>query len=115
EELKDRILTKVRSRLALKTTEISETTDTGKFRLRWTVGIAATVLFAISIGIYLWYGYSGKNGNELPLAKHDVLPGGNRATLTLADGRTIALSSEQSGIIVDDQIRYEGGELIAGF
>src|SRR5690606_13352531 len=39
----------------------------------------------------------------------DILPGGNRATLTLADGRTINLSEAQTGIVVGDGITYLDG------
>lgn len=37
----------------------------------------------------------------------DISPGGNKATLKLADGRTIVLDNKQDGIVVGDQgIRY---------
>src|SRR5690606_22860285 len=39
--------------------------------------------------------------------------GSNRATLTLADGRTVDLSPEQSGIIVEGEIVYADGSLVA--
>lgn len=42
----------------------------------------------------------------------DVQPGGNRATLTLGDGRTIDLSEKQDGIIVDDGISYLDGSTV---
>src|SRR5690606_20170184 len=44
----------------------------------------------------------------------DIAPGGNRATLTLADGRTIALSQQQAGIIVGDGITYLDGSTVFG-
>ncbi|SFI11808.1 FecR family protein [Parapedobacter indicus] len=42
----------------------------------------------------------------------DVQPGGNRATLTLGDGRTIDLSEKQDGIIVDNGISYLDGSTV---
>ncbi|WP_293301302.1 FecR family protein [Pedobacter sp. UBA4863] len=42
----------------------------------------------------------------------DVLPGGNKATLMLADGRTINLNSNQSGIIVGNDITYLDGSSV---
>ena len=42
----------------------------------------------------------------------DVQPGGNRATLTLGDGRTIDLSEKQDGIVVDDGISYLDGSTV---
>src|SRR5690606_37409936 len=42
-----------------------------------------------------------------------ILPGGDRATLTLADGSTLVLDSTQSGIIISDgDIKYNDGDLI---
>ncbi len=51
-----------------------------------------------------------KNQSEIVLHKNnDVLPGGNRAKLTLADGTVIDLSTEENGIVVGaDEIVYNG-------
>ncbi|MFC3199743.1 FecR domain-containing protein [Parapedobacter deserti] len=42
----------------------------------------------------------------------DIAPGGNKAVLTLPNGRTIDLSEAQSGIEVGDQITYYDGTAI---
>ncbi len=70
---------------------------------------AAAVLIAISTTA--WF-LRDTPGSEAPieLAADDILPGGNRATLTLADGRTIDLDEAQSGIIVGDGITYSDGK-----
>jgi len=40
----------------------------------------------------------------------EILPGGNKATLSLPDGRTVLLDEEQQGIVVkDDHISYANG------
>ncbi|MGK6352831.1 FecR family protein [Parapedobacter sp. DT-150] len=40
----------------------------------------------------------------------EILPGGNKATLSLPDGRTILLDEEQEGVIIkDDHISYVNG------
>src|SRR5690606_7803042 len=45
---------------------------------------------------------------------HDVMPGGNKAILTLADGRSILLSSNQHGVVVaDSAITYADGSLVS--
>ncbi|WP_257669895.1 FecR family protein [Parapedobacter tibetensis] len=44
--------------------------------------------------------------------QYDVLPGGQKAVLTLADGRSIDLSTEQSGIIFGDGITYQDGSFV---
>ncbi len=48
------------------------------------------------------------------LAATDILPGGNRATLTLADGRVIDLDEAQTGIVVGAKdITYDDGSVVS--
>ncbi len=54
----------------------------------------------------------GPAGNGL--AATGILPGGNRATLTLADGRSVDLSEVQAGIIAGDEITYLDGSAVLG-
>src|SRR5690606_26018956 len=42
-----------------------------------------------------------------------IKPGGNRATLTLADGEAIELSSDQEGIVIGETITYTDGTELA--
>src|SRR5690606_32308419 len=42
----------------------------------------------------------------------DIEPGGNKATLTVADGQTIHLSTEQTGVIIGNQITYADGSAV---
>jgi len=81
---------------------------------RWLPYVAATLVFlSFGIGIY-WY--FSKDKQTFQLAGEyadDALPGGNRATLTLADGRMINLSEAKTGIVVDDDnITYKDGNLL---
>lgn len=46
--------------------------------------------------------------------KITILPGGNRATLILADGRSIDLSESQSGIVLGRELTYDDGSLVLG-
>src|SRR5690606_6278553 len=65
--------------------------------------LAAVLVVLLAVGIWLsreWHSAAGSNA---------ITPGGNRATLTLADGRTVNLSEEQSGIVVGDGIKYLNG------
>jgi len=40
----------------------------------------------------------------------EILPGGNKATLSVSDGRTVILDEAQEGIVIDnDRISYAGG------
>lgn len=81
--------------------------------IRRTLSYAAVVILLIIAGT--WYVKRDKvSADEQEIAAAEVLPGGNKATLTLADGRKIDLSSEQSGIIVkDEQVNYSNGAALA--
>src|SRR5690606_30178924 len=72
--------------------------------LPYRVAAAAVVLIAISLGLYFYY----PNLKEESLLTNslsevhdslDIAPGGNRATLTLADGTDIFLDDVSSGQI----------------
>ncbi len=73
--------------------------------------IAAAFVAVLTIGYFVFD--MGQNGDDRVLVQADIPPGGNKATLTLADGRVIDLSEEQSGIIVGDEITYTDGSAIA--
>jgi len=85
-------------------------------RLWLSLSAAALVLFTLSIGIYF---YVINHNIQTPKAEvaQDIAPGGNKAFLTLADGRKISLTdvgngelAEQAGIKItkaaDGQLVY---------
>lgn len=86
-------------------------------RIRWSRYIAAAcLLFSLSLGGYFLI--KPPLRAERVATNHDVSPGGNKATLTLADGRVIVLDeaengklAEQSGIAIkktaDGQLIYD--------
>ncbi len=75
--------------------------------------VAAVLLVVSAIGYFAMDGHWPMFGDR-KLAATDILPGGNKATLTLADGRVIDLSSEQEGIIVGaEDITYQDGSTLA--
>lgn len=89
-----------------------------KRKIYWTrFAAAAMILFALSFGTYYFItNYIGSN--QQPLTNNDIAPGGNKAYLTLADGRKLTLDSaaigqlaEESNIKItktaDGQIVYE--------
>jgi len=82
---------------------------------RWRAYAAALLLTALSI-TWIFYTHQTDREPEIATSKpSDVVPGGNRAILTLAGGRRINLSETQSGIVVDqDQILYEEGAELVG-
>ena len=75
------------------------------------ITIAAALLTMLSVGVYFW---RNTHPTEISLTSQyggDALPGGNRATLTLADGRSIELSAGKEGIIAAaGTLTYEDGE-----
>lgn len=73
---------------------------------KWLPYAAAIVLAAIAA---TWSILDKKPNDELAIIDiQDIAPGGNRATLTLADGHTIDLSEAQYGIVVGDKgITYQ--------
>lgn len=82
---------------------------------RWS-SVAAILL----IGSAIFYYTNTRNNNNKEktgsrdTVQQDVLPGGNRAVLTLAEGRRIELSSRQKGIVVGNDITYEDGTSVTG-
>lgn len=77
---------------------------------------AAALFIAGLIGVwYLLDGLSVPLKTEaVTLKSNDVAPGGNKATLTLADGRVVNLSEAQDGIIVGEGITYLDGSAVIG-
>lgn len=77
----------------------------------YRIAIAASILIAISISIWSYY---HRAETESQIAQNKILPGGNKAVLTLSDGQKINLSETQAGIILkDDIIYYEDGSTVS--
>jgi transmembrane sensor len=81
--------------------------------------IAAVAAAVASITLGVWF-YSSESGilNTEPdgvAYTNDIAPGKNRATLTLANGKTIALSDSKAGVVVDQGlVRYSSGTHSSG-
>lgn len=75
---------------------------------RWIPHAVAIALIAVAGAWYFYDAQTVVHEQELVDAQ-DVKPGGNRATLTLADGTTIDLNEAQGGIVVGDGISYLDG------
>lgn len=82
---------------------------TGKFGRRQKrikrqrFAIAATIMLILGLGV--WYSLQRSTHEQLIIAsdskeiKGDIPPGGNKAVLTLANGKTIVLDSMKSGLL----------------
>ncbi|ALL07667.1 hypothetical protein AQ505_20540 [Pedobacter sp. PACM 27299] len=89
-------------------------------RVLWPKAVAAAaavVLMVLSVGGYFYsQNRSIETENRLSVNTHDVDPGGNKATLTLADGSKISLTdanngelAKQSGVKIS---KSKNGELV---
>lgn len=75
---------------------------------------AAAILILISVGSLYFIGK--RADDRVPELVKDIGPGGNRATLTLANGRTIDLSTRKSGIVIgEDSATYNDGSPLIAF
>ncbi|SMD01542.1 FecR family protein [Pedobacter africanus] len=72
-------------------------------------GVAAVVAMAFGIWFYAIRPFAGESGAPRNYA-NDIQPGKHTATLTLADGRTLALSDAKSGLVIDvSNLKYNDG------
>lgn len=76
--------------------------------------VAATILAFVSliIGIYISRDTGTSEISSIAETDNDILPGTNRATLTLDDGRIVSLSEDQEGIITGDALTYSDGSAL---
>lgn len=83
--------------------------------LRPYLKIAAIIVMTFS-ALAAAYIFSDKINQRTELTSvygDDVLPGGNKATLTLADGKMIVLSEAKGGVQIGNGISYDDGTAIA--
>lgn len=80
---------------------------------RWIA--AACVLLLAGVGIYLLNNRTNEAGHIATAVKKDIAPGGNRATLTLADGTVIELDNAANGSVAKQGsttiIKLQNGQL----
>lgn len=71
-----------------------------KFYLKsWVPYAAALLILALAIGLYRFKDGFAVLTEELALSQHTIQPGGNRATISLDNGRVLTLREDQAGII----------------
>ncbi len=82
--------------------------------LKWKYIAAVAMLICIcAVSLFLYLNKEQEAVSNYILSQNTILPGSNRATLTLADGRVLDLSKDQTGIIIGDtDIRYTDGSSI---
>jgi len=77
-------------------------TQEHKFHYSRWIGVAAALLVVLGISFYFYSFNSPLAFHEKKLAVHDIAPGGNRATLILANGKKILLDSASNGLIAQE-------------
>lgn len=102
DEVKSRMLASLLTRVA----EEQPKTIKRYPMMRWVAAVAAVLVVALGTWTAIEYKTSVKVSE--PLTKN-IEPGGNKATLTLADGRTVKLSNAQAGIVTGKEITYTNG------
>ena len=89
-------------------------------RNRWWAAAAAIILL-LGTGAYIWLSRSPEKAVLVQVKpeshfKNDVIPGGNKAKLTLSDGSTIILDSAANGTLAQQGnarvVKLNGGQLI---
>jgi hypothetical protein len=109
----------------------TDTDDTHKIRppdhnqLWMKLSIAAAVMIFVGFGSYVLLHKNKQSNSSTDITKaqplHDVLPGGNKAILTLANGKSIYLDSAHNGVLAkqgntqinkthDGQLVYQEGQ-----
>lgn len=79
------------------------------------IAAAAAVLLLAAGAYWLYRGAYGHPPVQTPTARVDILPGGNHATLTLANGHTLVLDSAANGSLASQGqstvVKVAGGQL----
>lgn len=111
EQLRDRMLGHI-----LERTNAQSLRRTRSRLIGWFPYVAAAMLIAAMIGVWM-FAVDSRWATKIDTAislldSTDIPPGASRATLTLADGRTINLSETHTGIVVGDGIAYLDGSSV---
>lgn len=82
-------------------------------RLRYIARIAVAAVLLVAVGFTVHHFFFGRAIHRNNEEVVDVAPGGNKATLTLADGRQVILDDRITGIKVEaNGIAYDDGSLV---
>ncbi len=83
--------------------ENAELRNNGKRRLyRWLTGVAALLLVALSVGLFFMRNNDEGQKEKANISVHDIKPGINQATLTLANGKQLILTESLHGQLANE-------------
>lgn len=82
--------------------------------IRWSrVAAIAAAIAAITLGLWLYYAPDRFGRHTGAPLTNDIAPGKNGATLTLANGKVIALSDAKTGLIIaTNSLKYNDGSAV---
>jgi ferric-dicitrate binding protein FerR (iron transport regulator) len=75
--------------------------NTPKLNRKWPLMIAASILLCLTIGLFTLYHHNPQPQTALNNKKQDIVPGGNKAILTLANGQQVILNGATNGKIAN--------------
>ena len=80
----------------------------------WQYVVAAAVVIGIIIGVYLYRDSGNKNDKPIAVQTQDIMPGSDKATLTLDNGKIIELGNDGADTTINDQVKIlrKDGQLI---
>ncbi|MEO6522877.1 MAG: FecR domain-containing protein [Mucilaginibacter sp.] len=64
--------------------------------------IAAILFLIAAFGLYFWPSHTSKNISQNTVKANQIIPGGNKAVLTLANGSKIILDDAKNGILASE-------------
>ena len=110
----DQLYPSLLSKVRASSYEDDQPDEVSKPTVHWVWWRTAAAAAAAGILLVLWLGDHFRQANKprkeiANVTARQILAGGNRATLTLADGRKLDLSNSQQGITVGKHIRYLDG------
>lgn len=112
--LREAMLKNIQFRITANETIIPEK-PLQRTRTLW-YSVAASLLLILSIGGYFILNITPPKQQIVQVLPHDVAPGGNKAILKLADGRTIIIDDTKNGLIAQQEFttinKIEDGTLV---
>jgi len=81
----------------------------------WQYAVAASIIIAIGAGIYFYQNsITQKNKSEVVAQKQDIMPGSNKARLTLGNGKIIELGKTGDDTTINGRVKIlrKDGQLI---
>lgn len=105
----DNLTTRIRNDRPNAASAIQMKKRSGSINLKWVAAAAVLVFIALFSIRTRWEFAEQASANRITADITSIQPGGNKATLMLADGSEIALSTDHDGIIIGDRISYRDG------